>query len=70
MAKKTNEEQWISSAIIGALGGLTLFFVNSLLNQFVFHVKFDFMKTLLTAMVFAIVFTIVSRQWDKKKVKV
>ena len=68
MSPKTQDsDQWVTAVIIGILGGLTLLVVNIVLNRFVFHVKLGWTKTLITAIVFAIVFTIVSFQWDKKK---
>lgn len=65
--KKQEADQWISSFMIGILGGLTLFFVNIALNKFVFHVYTDWPRTILTAIIFTVVFAVVSRQWDKKK---
>jgi|ETN02SMinimDraft_2_1059926.scaffolds.fasta_scaffold65854_1 hypothetical protein len=65
-AKKPEWEQLIPSLIIGLLGGITLFVVNLFLNKFVFHVKSDIIRTLITALVFAGIFMIVSYQWDKK----
>jgi|TARA_Y100000310_G_scaffold334747_2_gene415160 hypothetical protein len=64
--KDKDWDQWIPAVIIGLLGGITLFIVNVVLNKFVFHLRIDMIKTLITAIVFAVVFTIVSYQWDKK----
>ncbi|MFH1450937.1 MAG: hypothetical protein ABIF92_03075 [archaeon] len=67
MNKRVEWNQWGPSVIIGILGGFTLFLVNAFLNRFAFHVKIDWLRTLVTALVFAVVFTVVSYQWDKKK---
>ncbi len=69
MTKKEEFEQWLPAIGIGLLGGATLFFVNILLAKFVFKNPVDVQQILLTAFVFAVVFTIVSYQWDKKKVQ-
>ena len=64
--KHVDWDLWIPSVIIGFLGAITLFIVNLVLNRFVFKVKTDLTKSIITALVFLVVFAIVSRQWDKK----
>ena len=64
--KHVDWDLWIPYVIIGFLGAITLFIVNLVLNRFVFKVKTDLTKSIITALVFLVVFAIVSRQWDKK----
>jgi len=63
---KPDLSQWIPAVIIGSLGGLTLLVVTLVLNKFVFQVRGELTRTIITAIIFTIVFAVISKQWDKK----